>query len=558
MSRKLHILLDANSIKKHLVNINIHDQIICGKGLSKGITEYCNVIELACVSNIDELTRFANVFNEVFNQAFSSTSEVSCSSQVNDIFKFIFVDLFEITKLINQLEVDRVYLYDGSKDVSFISIFLAANTEVSSPLLSSRSRILNPLLASWLSSKDNLHVIWKEESKYKLYGIKFLRNICIFSVSLITLVKTINLSGLNGQLKNIVLYRTTDQLVNLQYIKKLYPDTKFIQGPCLNNKVKKNNSSLISLKIILLSLWDAMKAKYKECRAGSEHIVLELNGYHLFLEKKAVMNEASYLLTSFAYYRGMLALFKSNKDLRYIFTSEVSSRYAVIEKIAKRKSEAKLVGIQFISVGNIILPTFPVQDKFLAKSVVEYQILTSLYSSRSINYVGNFLLSNEVQLLKSTVTKRTVIFYSQPYGHSDNLNIVKLVLSTLPENWKFLIRNHPRDNYDYSKISSLINLDKESHYLKELASSSIVISKSSSVLVEAIELKKITIPVALDNYTKGVIDSIIGKAIKPVYSINELSNVLLKSYSKTITLPSFTRDCDAFVSRQSLERVLSS
>jgi len=556
MTVKLHVFLDTNTIKKSLNELDVRDVIICGKGMSKYFKKSHRVFELGGVSNERELKMFANSFYKKFTKMFSE-KDVSCYSQVNDIFKFILFDLFEITKLIKKIKPTVVFLYEGNSKLDFISIYLAANTEVANPLFSSRARIINPLLVSWLSSVDTIKLNWREENYYKLRFQKLIRNALIFSFSLVTVLRTVRRKKMKKPAENLALYRTQDQYENLLHICDFFPDLQFVRGPAIVKKNEQLDTSLISLKTLGLALYDASIHKLKEPFTKKDWLIVELNGGVFRIEKKSIMNESNCLVTSFAYYRGLRNLLEKNSHIQKIFTSEMSSRYAVIEKVATDSSEASLFGLQFISIGNIILPKFPLQKKILTKSKSDYKILKSLYSSDAVIYVGSFLLTSKLADIENMRIEKSIFFYSQPYGIDDNIRIIKIILKSLPTDWNFYVRNHPRDSYNYNSISELVHIDSKDYYFDGFASTSIVVSKSSSVLVDSIEMGKVTIPVAFDSYTRNILSSVIGNDVQAIFEESELENTLRDSYETNVQFPDLGCITDVLVTREKLDSAMA-
>lgn len=557
MTVKLHVFLSTCSLKNNKVIIEPRDIIVCGKGMSSHFSQSTQVFELGGVSCESKLRFFADSFHTEFTKGFSS-EDIACYSQFNDVFKFILFDLFEITTIIKKIKPKTVFLYDGCSKIDFISIYLASNTEVSRPLFSSRARIINPLLSSWLSSIEAIKLTWHQENQYKLRLVKFIRNTLIFSLSLITTISSLRKKNAQNSAKNLVVYRSEDQYENMLSLGKLLPDTQFIQGPSITKQNGHSDASLISLKVLLFALIDTARAKLKEVYSKQDCLIIQLNGGILRIKKKSIMNEANCLVTSFAYYRGLKDLLERNSHIRKVFTSEMSSRYAVIEKVVTEGRSVSLIGLQFISIGNIVLPKFPLQKHLLTKSRSDYKILKSLYPSGAFCYVGNFLLTTKFADIENLKIEKSIIFYSQPYNIEDNIEIVKIILKTLPVDWKFYIRNHPRDSFNYSSISERIYIDSNKYYFDVFASSSIVVSKSSSILVDSIEMGKVTIPVAFDSYTRSILSAVIGPDIRAVLEPRELKSVLWNSFQMNVQIPDFNFASDVFVSKEKLQSVISS
>ena len=89
---RAHVILDeyvANSVR-----YEYQDLIICTKDVAKRFLGHENLIELSGAVLGEELDKFSNQFKDAFFQKFEEKTLVLC--HVNDIFKFIMIDLFEI------------------------------------------------------------------------------------------------------------------------------------------------------------------------------------------------------------------------------------------------------------------------------------------------------------------------------------------------------------------------------------------------------------------------------------------------------------------------------
>lgn len=534
--KKIHVLLDHNSVAKIKKNACETDFILCGKGLAKYVNFCDNKYELKGYSVSKDVKNFSDCFR--IELAKLEHNGFIIESQVNDIFKFIFLELLEICEFLSDLNGSEVVLYDGNHRIKFVSVFMASNTEVANPILSSRSRIINPFLHDWLDSAPQFKVSWQTENLIKLTCLKILRNSIIFAISAITGLRSLKLKWGNKPLltKAAAIYRTKDQLINLQVLKPYYGDElTFIQGPAVGKLDASPANSLVSLSILLKSIFVSLKHHFCNLIIASSSAKIQFLGGEFQIKSSDVANEASLLVTSFVHYFGLKACLTS-PDTKFFYTSEMTSRYAVIEKIVLRHidSSAAFVGLQFISMGNLIVPCFPVQDKLIVKSKNEEISFTANYENSDVKFLGSLSATKFFggEHLYKRNSCKNVVFFTQPYGVEDNKKIITLILDILPCDWLFIVRRHPRDITRYELISSRIKYDENTHYLETLVEADFVVTKTSSVLSECIDFEKAHVAVLVDTYSQSIIDSIAGEDVNRVFALNDLANFLKKFLSE--------------------------
>tara|TARA_A100001011_G_scaffold348340_1_gene386096 strand:+ start:566 stop:2230 length:1665 start_codon:yes stop_codon:yes gene_type:complete len=495
---RAHVILDeyvANSVR-----YEYQDLIICTKDVAKRFLGHENLIELSGAVLGEELDKFSNQFKDAFFQKFEEKTLVLC--HVNDIFKFIMIDLFEIVLALRKHGIKEVCLYEGQKNFYFLSVFLAANTEVSKPLFSSRSRILNPLIFGWLKEQSQIEINWKMENRVKLWCIQFLRNSLLVAASTYTSLRVIGYSNPINQ-KFIALYRTRDQLSNLLALNNFIEGINFIQGPNGTKIHYSNASSFITIIDIINSFLLSIKRKLSLCFDRESRILkLNLFGSTISIPEREIERETTSIISSGAYELALARLAKNNPKCIF-FSSEMTSRYAVIEKKAISNLASftgKVVGIQFIA-GTIKVPYFPIQDLLVARTISEHRLLQNLFGETSIKYFGNLSLQALLKKQNNKLEENIVSFFTQPYGQEDSFRIIKIIQDCLPSDWKLVLRVHPRDSADYKAVHKS-EIDKSHHFSDLLVRSKIVVAKSSSILVDANELRKKVVSVCFDEYSR--------------------------------------------------------
>ena len=554
---KAHVILD-----KYVANFVQHenqDLIICSKDISKKFLGHENIVELSGAIHSKELEQFSTQFRENFFRQFEEKTFVL--SQINDIFKFIMIDLFEIARALRRRNVTEVNLYEGHKSVHFLSVFLAANTEVSKPLLSTRSRILNPLIFEWLKNQPTIEVNWKMESRAKLQCIQFIRNGMLAAASAYTILRVVgNSKPINR--KHIAIYRTRDQLTNLSALNSIIENVEFVQGPSHTKISHSNASNFITIRDFTYSLLVSIKRKIGLCfKRRSKALQLNLLDVKISISEREIEREAISILNSSAYEFALARLAKNNPECVF-FSSEMSSRFAVVEKQSLSNESSftgKVVGVQFITLGTIKVPFFPVQDLLVSKSSSEHKSLQSLFDKTAVKYFGNLSLLTLIEKQERISEENVVGFYTQPYGQEDNFKIIQTIEQCLPSNWKLVLRAHPRDSADY-RTGQLTELDQSPHFSDLLARSKIVVAKSSSVLVDANELGKKVVSVCFDEYSKQVANSLVDatqmvhtvhdfKAQMEIFFSDSSSDVQASSnskelcFNKSLFLESLKGDC---------------
>ncbi|WP_368881693.1 hypothetical protein [Shewanella algae] len=554
---KAFVILDR--YVANFVQLEKQDLIICSKDVSKRFLGHENLVELSGAVQGKELEQFSTQFRDNFFRQFEEKTFVL--SQINDIFKFIMIDLFEIVRILRQRKVTKVCLYEGHKSVHFLSVFLAANTEVSKPLLSTRSRILNPLIFEWLTQETIIEVNWKMESRVKLRCIQFIRNIILGAASAYTILRVLGNSKPMRR-KYIALYRTRDQLLNLSALNLIIENIDFVQGPNGTKITHLNASSFLTITDFIYSLLVSSKRKVGLCfKRKSKTFQLNLFDVRISIPEREIEREAISILSSSAYEFALARLAKNNPECIF-FSSEMSSRFAIIEKKALSNEPSfigKVVGVQFITLGTIKVPFFPVQDFLVSKSCSEYKSLQSIFDETAIKYFGNLSLLTLIEKQKKISEENVVGFFTQPYGQEDNFRIIQTIERCLPPNWKLILRVHPRDSADY-QAGKLTELDQSPHFSDLLIRSKIVVAKSSSILVDANELAKKVVSVCFDEYSRQVANSLV-ESTQMIYTVEALkaqiekflsepssdiqasSNSKELCFNKTLFLESLKHDC---------------
>jgi hypothetical protein len=526
---KAHIILDRHIAE--VLHPESQDLIICGKDVAKMFSSHENIIELSGAFQCEKLEHFSIEFKQKFFEKFEDNTFVL--SQVNDIFKFIMVDLFEIISALRQRDVTEITLYEGHKSVHFLSVFLAANTEVSNPLFSTRSRILNPLIFDWLKNQSALEVNWRMENSLKLRLIRFIRNCFLVSASLYTIIRVVGNSRPKN-CKHIAVYRTRDQLTNLSVLDSIVDKINFVQGPNSQKFAHSRSSNFITFKDLISCFFVTVKHKFLLSFKGkSKTLSLNLFDEKLSIPECEIEREASSIISSFAYEYALARLAKDNPGCIF-FSSEMSSRFAVIEKRAlctEPLYTGKVVGIQFITMGSIKVPFFPVQDFLLSKSSSEHKSLQVRFSGADIKYFGNLSLLTLIEKQRQVNEENVVSFFTQPYGQEDNLRIIQTIEQCLPTNWKLILRLHPRDSATY-QIDHTTEYDRTEHFSNLLVRSKIVVAKSSSVLVDAHELRKGVASVCLDSYSRQIASSMLS-AEQLVRTLEDFKVLLKKLFSES-------------------------
>lgn len=531
---KIHIFMDEFSVIKNKKNVSYNDFVLYSKGLSNCIDFCNNKYELKGFSNSKNIISFSKLFKLEFEKFGARKHSFIIDSQVNDVFKFIFLELLEICELLGAKDDKQVFLYGGHEKIKFVSVFLASNTEVANPILSNRARILNPFLAGWLDSNSNFRVSWKQESYFKLKCIKFMRNIAIYFISLFLVIKSIRFSTseIKTNKKNVVVYRTDDQYENLKLLEKYYADNiLFVKGPAITKS--KVGHNIVTVTVALKSFFISIRSYLENIFTSSTKIELEFLGGIFTLKNSEVVDEASLVITSYAHYYGLIDCL--DEEVHFLFSSELTSRYAILEKLAVDAigGKCRTVGIQFISVGNLIVPLIPVQNMFITKSKNDEQYILSLNKNRDVKCLGSFSMTNffKGEEVYERTSCKNIVFFTQPYGIEDNKKIITSILNVLPNDWSCIIRKHPRDNTKYELLSEVIKIDGNPHYLKTLVEADVVITKTSSILSECFDFDKKHAAIVIDNYSKSVIDSIAGNEVNKLDSLDGLEFFLIEQTS---------------------------
>lgn len=513
MSRagKIYIILDDHT-KKFFKTENLipDDILIVGKGVEK-IKSACTCYNLkGYKEELNDVEKVADDFNGILESIKDECLKLACYPQVNDIFKFIIHPLLEILDLLDSeklFELD-VVLLGGNGKCKFISVYMANNPEVSRPLFHHMSWSLTPLLSEWLASQGRTFE-WKKDTAAKLLFNKALRKSMIFTLSFMTMLKSIHLPAKKTVQPICMLYRTNNQKSSADAFHDQFlieKKTSSHSAPVLGNAARLKNTPISFLGGGLAILF-VVRALVKNIfsRELKKNKILNYKKGGFGVDLGCICGEALYFVALYAYYFSLKKMI-IDYGVKWVVSTEMTSRYAVVEKmIMSSTPDTKLIGLQVGSLGRILLPLEPVHDLFIAQSEAERVFLISI--GGNVAYLGNYTLRKEAArfVAGGSKVKNKILFLSQPYGEGDNKKIIKTIMNNKPEGFSLAIRPHPRDVINYQKMFPECEIDFGVSCEQSILSSFVVVGKTSTALNDCEDIGIPYRSVLLDPYSVSII-----------------------------------------------------
>lgn len=198
---------------------------------------------------------------------------------------------------------------------------------------------------------------------------------------------------------------------------------------------------------------------------------------------------------------------KKIHQVKSIVSLEMTGRHSYfIQKCCKERSVI-LNRFQVASIAELHVSRLTFYGNFWASDESSYRILNT-------NFPGQVCYENDlvpvIDVIKLKVDESRILFATQPYGIDDNVLIIRLILSVLPDGFHLIIRRHPRDSFDYQSAFSEVLYDSFED-VASIYSSRLVISKTSTILQSCIFLDVPFISVQIDDYSRSVNLSFLNK-----------------------------------------------
>lgn len=487
------LCLDEESLSsiKGLKGLNV-DIVICPYSLKKEAEKLSQKVVLLS-------GKPRKVYQDLMKDYALSLSKIGLDNTTNDSFKFLLNPTLEIFEILDKHETSSIYCF-GGHDWSSLSIVSGDNVESSRAVLTSKKYFINLMVSQWCKN-NNINLTWGKSSNYLLITRFVTRCLFLFISSFFL--------TLNGKSSSKFIYVTSSKksaVYRKQTQKEILDD--FLSKDDKNKLLKHEHfiSSVVIqstkrfFQLIYLSIVSITKNAKILTKKSTDIIVFNYEKHAYSFSATPTLLENNCLLDEL-FYSLSIKKFLKEHHVKELYSCEMVSRFAFIEREACRRFLIRSSGVQAGLVSSVVVPVFPIHDKFIAMSQSECNSLRRLYNSKDIYYCGpirNFVQSTDVHV--------DILVVSQPYAQE----IMQLVLDLIESSYPGLsckFRKHPRDNYSYKLNSSNILLDDNSSCIDSIMESKVVVGMTTTVLEDAISANKDIIVVCMDEYTKNIVEN---------------------------------------------------
>lgn len=540
----LHVILDKRHFKR---NFDLDDLIV--------VNDNFNFKPEVKIFNVDEVY-------------FDEDKQFDYSQKILELFKKFDKTLFSYTnnfytntylpllKVINTIEIlvennniNKIFLYGGSNEVEFIPYYFAEG-ETQKIFLYESPMYMNYYLYKYF--KKNHNIIFKEKDsilkintfkltrRYLFLVFKFLY-MFLFHFNISKKTENLNYSFSNNK-KNIVFpVRNIAQVTSIenlyQFLRKneKYNPVFFVYERVLShqsnttNYLKEQNYNTLQIykdapiyKTICKSFANVFKNIFHTNKTVSNTIfsIKELSNeiYLMNFEKEVY----SLLLES------KLSKFSTSIDL--LISTEIKSPEAFIENRLANKHGIKSYNLQAQSIMKRPLPTFSMNGTFLFENLIDYKYFNKFpYPDKeSMEFIGSFKYFNLIENKFIPINnKKKIIYFTQNHEHENQSKIINTIIDNLLKDQILYIKKHPRDNTVYDNFINNKNvfLEKRLDLNVIIQDIDIVISRTTTLLLDAILYKKIVIAIVLSSFDKNGQQVYINcDYINIIYTLDELNN----------------------------------
>jgi hypothetical protein len=440
----------------------------------------------------------------------------------NNFFTRIYMPLSRIINaidfLISKHKVSEIILYGGQQQTNFVPYYMAEG-EIQRVLLYETPMFVNSHI--YKQFKNKVKVTYKYKNSYvKIFLYKNLRRYGLFLFKFLYMFlfhhklnkvkeEKINFHGnkvVAFPVRSVVqIIAVEDFFISLQSDLRVQPVFFVYEGimkhglPASKYLLDKKYDTVqiykdnIIYKVVINSLIRFIK--------GYPCKIFLWNGFdikELTIEMK-IANFEKYIYQELLFNK----LRKYKNSINYIFSTEIKSPEAFIENKIGQKLNIKSGNSQSQSIQSVPLPSFEMNGEFLFDNKKDYTYFNQFQNSG--RFIGTFRYLKILNVKFSSFNnKKNVIFFTQPYEYDNQNKIISLLVTQLDRDQKFIIKPHPRDGTDYSMF---LSYDKVSICIQQdlnliWKDCDIVISRTSTVLLDAILRKKIVFSVITTAFEK--------------------------------------------------------
>jgi hypothetical protein len=496
---------------------------------------------------------------------------------INDIYyhnlKNIFALLNKISFFLKTKDIDELILVGGNKNFRYMPFYFAEAHEDGFQFLHKSSWYFNTLIYKTFNNKVKISFI-NEENIVKLNLIKRIRQmVLLFGISFLVLVKHIkkwkkflghdNNFTIEGKRTILFPARTIHQLrFILPTIRKLndnndcLPLVVFYEGLrakdvdkfIYNEKIEQYLIPLYSgasIFLVLKSIASSIGSFFKNLFVAKKDLNLVLNDIEVFIPFEEIRIEST-IGVYYKVYHDLLNSFlkKIHEQVSLIFSTEMTSKEAFLEKQVALKYNIKMYHFQTAMFEPKPMPILPIGDKFFTNSKVNQMLLSKIgeKSYGKVVYEGMFRYQIIKQNKKDLPFLKKILYATQPHDNQMTIEILKGLSKYLYEkklSIEVFVKLHPRDNINnYKDIQNIYGLhfsDNQNINLDKLIEESdLVISRFSSMLQEALIIGTPYIACLFTKNDQSIKNDYLNHNLS-VHSINDLI-IKIENYKETAKL----------------------
>lgn len=434
--------------------------------------------------------------NDLLTSFKSSFTYGVSKASVNDSFKFVVVPLIEIVDVLERLPIGALYLYGGADTLPSLSVVMADNVESSRRVFTKKSIVLNALLKQWADSKC-LNVVWKKEAKLYIKSLFFIRCVVLWLATFFSEIRYVRFKSVEINGPVMATFRKAVQAYSLyDYLDKSKEQEVTVFG---NAKVVSATGIIShnyqSINLFIRSLTYSLKGLTQVFFKSLPVLTFHYRGVTYNASGRATLIEELCLLDQLGYKFFLEDALRTG--ITTFYSTEMTSRFAVIEHEVCVMYGVKNIGIQCGLMSGLKVPYFPLHNKFICLSESELRGLNESY--------GNGLFFYEGMIRKITMNKlivNDVLLLSQPYAQNEIQTVLDLMNKKFGR-FKCVLRIHPRDTFKY-QLGANVTVDDRSDCWESVLESRIILGMTTTVLEDAVNAGKLSISFQFDEYSKGI------------------------------------------------------
>ena len=261
-----------------------------------------------------------------------------------------------------------------------------------------------------------------------------------------------------------------------------------------------------------------VQSMYESAGTGVLSVPVIGLGRTVTLSWGAVVRDLSVFSFWSDFYFSLHNFFGHNSGYKALISLEQVGKQAFYEYLAAKRAGVKYIQLQAAAIQQIPLPVFGGDLQLVvSQDLVDYMRRNCSVVRGKIEHCGAIPVKHDFG-----DNKDRIVYFSQPHEPSENQEIVSALIDIFGID-KVFVKRHPRDSQFYRTAN--VYLD-ETPTQQAITEASLCVSRSSSVLREALQLNKTILACCLSSYDATFKADYLEDEQTKVYSILELRNAL--------------------------------